>query len=226
MSIKENLLQLQKTISLCQEKYSVNQDINIIAVSKTKPVEAIEQAISAGQLVFGENKIQEAVEKIPQISHPGLQWHFIGHLQRNKVKKAVELFDVIQSVDKYDTAQEISKRCTAIDKLMPIFLQVNTTDEDQKSGVSPENLEKLVEEVKELTNIKIIGLMTIGLFTDDEDEVRKSFRLLRTLKDEMNQKYPSLEIHYLSMGMSGDYEIAIQEGATHIRVGTSIFGVR
>jgi len=215
-----------ENVKYVKDKYNISNEIHLIAVSKQKPINDILEAISAGQLDFGENRIQEAQDKIPVINHPNLKWHFIGHLQKNKAKLAVELFDVIHSIDKYDTAKEISKHCSTLNKSMQIFIQVNTTQEEQKSGVSPSNLEKLIEEIISLKHLEIIGLMTISLFTEDTNKIRGSFKLLHTLKDSMKAKFPFIPLNYLSMGMSGDYEIAIQEGATHIRLGTSIFGSR
>ena len=226
MSVRENLEKLKLNINEIKQKEEIDRDITLIAVSKQKPVEAILEAISAGQLVFGENRMQESIEKIPQIKDERVIWHFIGHLQRNKVKKAVELFDVIHSVDKEETAVEISKRCVELDKVMDIFVQVNTTGEEQKSGVDPDSLRELMKSIKSLPNLRILGLMTISLFTDDERLIRESFALLRTLRDRMRESFPDLSLDGLSMGMSGDYELAILEGASHIRVGTTIFGSR
>lgn len=224
MSIQENLTRIHENIESIKKKHHITSNITLIAVSKKKPIQDIEKAIQSGQLIFGENRVQEAETKIPLINPSGIKWHFIGHLQKNKVKKAVELFNVIHSVDKLETAYEINKRCKDIGKVMSVFVQVNTTDETQKSGVLPNALEHLLNEIKDFTNIEIIGLMTMGLFTSVENEIRKPFALLNTLKESMITRFPFLK--YLSMGMSGDYEIAIEEGATHIRVGTSIFGAR
>jgi len=222
--IKDNLREIEKNIELMRKKLNINYKITLIAVSKRKPVEDIIKALSVGQFIFGENRIQEAIDKIPQITNDKAEWHYIGHLQTNKTKKAVEIFDVIHSIDKLETALEVSKRCEKIEKVMPIFIQVNTTGEEQKSGVEPEELTQLLEDIKELPNIKIIGLMTMGPLSRDLDETRKSFQLLRQIRDDLKKDFPFIES--LSMGMSGDYEIAIEEGATHIRVGTSIFGKR
>jgi len=163
-------------------------------------------------------------QQIPHINESDIQWHFIGHLQKNKIKKAVELVDVIHSVDKAETAIEINKESQKINKIIDVFLQVNSTNEKQKSGVAPHDLMKLLESVHQLPYIKIIGLMTMSRFSGNEDEIRQSFALLRHLKDDVSRTYP--DVKYLSMGMSGDYQLAIQEGATHIRVGTAIFGTR
>ncbi len=224
MSVQDNLKRILKEID--RLKRSAEQGITLIAVSKQKPVEAIQEAIEAGQLIFGENRLQEAVEKLPAISNPNVEWHFIGHLQKNKVKKAVDLFHVIHSVDKISTAQEISKHCVRLNKTISIFVQVNTTNEPQKGGLEPDHLKGLLEELIPIPNLRILGLMTVSLFTKDQDAIRKSFSLLRSLKDRMNQELPSLNLKYLSMGMSGDYHLAIEEGATHLRIGTAIFGDR
>jgi hypothetical protein len=224
MSIQENLAFVRQNIHDLKEQLSIPYEITMIAVSKQKPVEDILEAIQAGQRVFGENRIQEAVDKIPLIPYPELEWHFIGHLQANKIKKAVELFNVIHSVDQIETAYEISKRCVEIEKKMNIFIQVNTTKESQKSGISPDRLEELIKEILSIPRLEIQGLMTLGPLTNDEKTIRSSFRLLRTLRDTLKDRYPLLR--YLSMGMSSDYGIAISESATHIRLGTTIFGTR
>lgn len=222
MSVQSNLESLKLKIESLEEKY--NRKINLIAVSKQKPLEDILEAYESGQRIFGENRIQEAVEKLPQVNKNDIEWHFIGHLQRNKVKQAVPLFDVIHSIDKYETALEVNKRCEALNKRMKVFLQVNTTGEAQKSGVEPEGLEELIKEIRPLEYLDPIGLMTMGLFTDDKDIIKKSFTSLRELRDQVQINYPYIK--ELSMGMSNDYEIAVEEGATYIRVGTSIFGKR
>ncbi|GMT50112.1 MAG: YggS family pyridoxal phosphate enzyme [bacterium] len=224
MSVQDNLIRIHKKINDLRKP--AGQDITLIAVSKQKPVEAIQEAIEAGQLIFGENRLQEAVEKLPAINNTGVEWHFIGHLQKNKVKKAVDLFHVIHSVDKISTAKEISKHCVRLDKTMSVFVQVNTTNEPQKGGVDPNHLKDLLERLIPIPNLHILGLMTISLFTKNQDQIRRPFSLLRSLKDRMNQEIPSLNLKYLSMGMSGDYELAIEEGATHLRIGTAIFGDR
>ncbi len=224
MSIQDNLTRIHNEIN--RLKKPASRDITLIAVSKQKPVEAVQEAIEAGHLVFGENRLQEAVEKISTINNPAVEWHFIGHLQKNKVKKAVELFQVIHSVDKINTAQEISKHCVRLNKTMSIFVQVNTTDEPQKGGVDPEHLKGLLEQLIIIPNLEVLGLMTISLFTKDKNKIRQSFALLGSLKERMNQEIPSLNLKCLSMGMSGDYELAIEEGATHLRIGTAIFGAR
>ncbi len=224
--IKENLKEINIKINDFKRLNNISYDIQLIAVSKQKPVEAIQNAIEWGQYVFGENRLQEAEIKIPLINNPRVQWHFIGHLQSNKIKKAVELFHVIHSVDKISTASEINKHCSNIGKIMPIFIQVNTTQEEQKSGIDPSTCEELIRKILTLKHIQIIGLMTISLFTEDNDLIRKSFQSLRQLKDRMNKEFNNLNMKYLSMGMSGDYEIALEEGATHLRLGTSIFGSR
>ncbi len=224
MSIKNKLELINQNISRLKEKLNINYDINLIAISKNKPITDVIKAINADQLIFGENKVQEAISKIPQINNGNVKWHFIGCLQKNKVKKAVELFDVIHSIDKLSTALEVNKRAKAINKIMPIFIQVNTTEEKQKLGIYPPQLEEFIKEIRDLPSIKIIGLMTISAFTEDYNRIRQSFRLLRSLRDKANSHIDSIK--YLSMGMTNDYEIAIEEGASHIRLGTSIFGER
>lgn len=224
MGIQENIKKVQEHIQTIQKRCESSHKIELIAVSKQKSIEEIKRAIEAGQKIFGENRIQEAQNKILQIQKPGVQWHAIGPIQKNKAKKAVELFDVIHSVDQYETAHLLDRYCQEKKKILPIFIQVNTTEEPQKSGVHPSSLKRILEEISSLKQLQIQGLMTLGPFTRNPIPIRKAFRLLYELKEKMRIDFAHL--HYLSMGMSMDYEIAIEEGATHIRLGTILFGKR
>jgi PLP dependent protein len=199
-------------------------NIQIIAVSKTFPVEAVQQAINEGLTLFGENKVQEAKQKIRELRGT-FSVHFIGHLQSNKASEAVRLFDVIHSIDKLSTAEKLDLEAQKIEKIQKILIQVNTSAEDTKSGISPEETIPLVKGILNLKNIDIIGLMTIGPLTDDESSIRNSFRMLKSLLSETN-KTLGTEMKELSMGMSSDYRIAIEEGATLLRIGSAIFGQR
>ncbi|MBL7994255.1 YggS family pyridoxal phosphate-dependent enzyme [bacterium] len=226
---------LQRIRDACQRSGRKPEDMQLIAVSKTYGVEEIKEALSAGICHIGENKVQEAKEKLPalqkdkSLSH--VQWHYIGHLQTNKVRQAVELFDIIHSVDSLRLAAEIDRRSYTKDKIMPVLIQVNTSREKSKYGIDPDDTLELVKQVSELKNVKIKGLMTIGALTattaNDTVKIRSYFRKLRELREFIAGKnIPNVDMDCLSMGMSNDFEIAIEEGATHLRIGTAIFGKR
>lgn len=211
------------------------EDIGIIAVTKTHPVDFIHEAFAAGLTHFGENKVQEAKEKFSHIDSSRITApitrHLIGHLQTNKVRQAVEIFDVIHSVDSIRLATEIDKRAYTKDRVMPVLIQVNTSREKSKYGIDPDETLKLIKQVAEFKNVKITGLMTIGALTastsNDPEKVRSFFKRLRELRDFIaDQKIPNVDMRELSMGMSHDFETAIEEGATMIRIGTVIFGKR
>ncbi|KAB2878262.1 YggS family pyridoxal phosphate-dependent enzyme [bacterium] len=226
---------IQRIKDACRRVGRKHEDIQLIAVSKTYGVEEIKEALNAGIHHIGENKVQEAKEKLPilqkdkSLSH--VQWHYIGHLQTNKVRQAVELFDIIHSVDSLRLAAEIDRRSYTKDKIMPVLIQVNTSREKPKYGIDPDDTLELVKQVSELKNLKIKGLMTIGALTaataNDTVKIRSYFKKLRELKEFIaDQNIPNVDMHCLSMGMSNDFEIAIEEGATHLRIGTAIFGKR
>lgn len=225
MSLTENLNSIQQRIrAACERAGRAPDSVTLLAVSKTHPPETIRAAADCGQLLFGENKIQEAKAKIPLC--PGkCRWHFIGHLQSNKVRDAVELFEMIQSVDSLSLSQEINKRCEQAAKKMPVLLEVNVAGEASKSGYQPE---KLLAELKELNNlprIEIQGLMTVPPWAPETEKARPHFRRLRELKMQC-EEILGAPLPHLSMGMSGDFEVAIEEGATLVRIGTALFGPR
>ncbi len=196
----------------------------MLAVSKTHPPETIRAAVACGQWLFGENKIQEAKAKIPLC--PGkARWQFIGHLQSNKVRDAVELFELIQGVDSLAIAQEISKRAEQAAKTMPILIEVNVAGEASKYGYAPERLRAELKELNALPRIEIQGLMAIPPFTPVPEKARPYFQKLRELKVEC-ETVLGATLPHLSMGMSGDFEVAIEEGATLVRIGTALFGER
>jgi len=220
-----NLNSIQQRIrAACERAGRATDSVTLLAVSKTHPPETIREAADCGQILFGENKIQEAKAKIPLC--PGkCRWHFIGHLQSNKVRDAVELFGMIQSVESLSLAQEINKRCEQAAKRMPVLLEVNVGGESSKSGYEPE---KLLSELKELDNlprIEIQGLMTVPPWAPEMEKARPHFRKLRQLK-ERAEAVLGAPLPHLSMGMSGDFEVAIEEGATLVRIGTALFGPR
>ncbi|MCB0833719.1 MAG: YggS family pyridoxal phosphate-dependent enzyme [Bacteroidetes bacterium] len=207
-------------------------DVQLIAVTKTHPVEVVRAALAAGIKHIGENKVQEAKDKFNMWNHERtFQLHMIGHLQTNKVRQAVELFDIIHSVDSTRLAAEIDRRAYTKDRVMPILIQVNTSREKTKHGVDPDGTFEMVKKIAEMKNIQIKGLMTIGALSasaaNDMDRVRSYFKVLKDLWDFIaGQHIPTVEMKMLSMGMTGDFEVAIEEGATHVRIGTALFGRR
>jgi pyridoxal phosphate enzyme (YggS family) len=221
----ENLNSIQQRIrAACARAGRAPESVTLLAVSKTHPPETIQAAADCGQLLFGENKIQEAKAKIPLC--PGkCRWHFIGHLQSNKVRDAVALFEMIQSVDSLGLAREINKRCEPAAKKMPVLLEVNVAGEASKFGCQPEALLAELNELNALPKIEIHGLMAIPPYTTDSERARPYFRRLRELKFDC-EKVLGAPLPHLSMGMSGDFEVAIEEGATMVRVGTALFGER
>ncbi len=203
-----------------------DENVRIMAVTKTKSIDIVEAAYSAGFRLFGENRIQEAGEKFSDF-HKDSELHIIGHLQSNKVKRAVEISSCIQSVDRLKIANLINKSCIEFSKTIEIYLEYNTSGEESKSGfTNDDDFFRTLEEIMLMDNIKIKGLMTIGPPGNDEAAIRKSFTYLRNLRDKVHSKYPEAGMTGLSMGMSGDYEIAVEEGSTLIRVGTALFGSR
>ncbi|HUA64255.1 MAG TPA: YggS family pyridoxal phosphate-dependent enzyme [Alphaproteobacteria bacterium] len=225
MSFAENLAAIQQRIQeACGRAGRDAQSIMLLAVSKTQPAELIDEAVRGGQIFFGENKVQEAKAKIPAC--PGrARWHFIGHLQSNKARDAVNLFEMIQCVDSLDLAREISKRCEQASKEMPVLLEVNVAGESSKFGYKPERLLAELKELNSLPRIAVQGLMTIPPFATNPEKARPHFRRLRELKAQCGEML-GLPLPHLSMGMSGDFEIAVEEGATIVRIGTALFGQR
>lgn len=215
MAIRENLAAVEARIAAaCARAGRKRSDVTLVAVSKTFPAAFVEEAIAAGATDIGENRVQEARDKKPDV-RGSARWHLIGHLQSNKAKDAVRLFDVIQTVDSVALAQKISKAATSP---IEVLIEVNIGNEPQKAGVLPADVDALVREIAQLQNISVRGLMTIPP-VGTPDESRKFFRDLRTLRDRAGLKE-------LSMGMSEDFEVAIEEGATIVRVGRAIFGER
>lgn len=204
-------------------------DVLVLAVSKTNPIESIIDAMSIGISHFGENYAQELRDKQQEIINRQAtqpKWHFIGHLQTNKVKYIAPYVEMIHSVDSLKLAQEISKEARKNNRKIDILLQVNTSAEESKSGCTPNEIFELAEKVFQLDSINIRGLMTIGSFADDANIALSEFRLLRSLRDKLQTLHPNQHLPHLSMGMTNDFEVAIREGATIVRVGTAIFGSR
>ena len=204
------------------------KEVKLLMATKTVSADRIKIALQTGQTLIAENKVQEVKEKYEDLKNIPHTSHFIGHLQTNKIKDILKYgVQCVQSVDRLDLAEKLHQKLLAEEREMDILIQVNTSNEESKFGVSPENTLDLVKEISTLSTLKIKGLMTIGLFSSDEERVRTCFQLLKNLQQKItNLNLPNVEMKELSMGMSGDLEIAIQEGATIVRVGTAIFGER
>ena len=201
--------------------------IRLVTVSKTQPSERVREAIGAGATILGENYIQEARDKIAALAQEKASWHFIGHLQRNKAKYAVPLFDLIHSVDSLRLAKELDKQARKIDKVQEILVQVNISGEETKSGIDEKGCLELIRSIADLKQVRIRGLMTMPPFFDQPDRARPYFSALRELSERIQAAaIPDVAMPELSMGMTGDFEAAIREGATLVRIGTAIFGER
>jgi hypothetical protein len=216
MSVKDNLTKI---------KSELTEGVTLVAVSKTKPNEDILEAYEAGQRIFGENKVQEMVQKWEDLPKD-IEWHMIGHVQRNKVKYMAGFVSLIHGVDSPRLLKEINKQAKKHDRVIPCLLQMHIAEEDTKFGLDQNELFQLIESdaFQAMENIKIVGLMGMATFTDDENQVHREFIQLKSIFDELKTKLNDIAI--LSMGMSGDYKIAIEEGSNMVRIGSSIFGAR
>ena len=216
MSIEKNLKRI---------KEGLPDHVTLVAVSKTKPNSEIMEAYNAGHYVFGENKVQEMVQKWQELPKD-IEWHMIGHVQRNKVKYMAEFVSLIHGVDSFRLLKEINKQASKHSRIIDCLLQIHIAMEDTKFGLDETELQEIIlsEEFKELENIRIVGLMGMATFTDNQDLIKKEFNGLKKLFDDLKNLVPDISI--LSMGMSADYEIAIEEGSTMVRIGSSIFGAR
>jgi len=226
--IADNLATVKERMAEAARKSGREPDaVRLVAVSKTVPIERIVEASEMDGCVFGENKVQEARDKIESLGTEAYHWHFIGHLQRNKVKYIPGLFELIHSVDNSELAEEIHQHSLKHDLVTPVLIQVNVSGESSKSGVLPSKLEELLDMLISLNGISVRGLMTIPPFDPDPEKSRKHFAALRNLRDRMRKvNIENIVMDELSMGMSNDFEVAIEEGATWVRVGTAIFGDR
>lgn len=225
--IRQNLVAINDKIQIAASKAgSVISEITLVAVTKTVAVEKIQLAIEAGVKFIGENRLQEALEKYLSIGNR-VQWHFIGHLQTNKVNKALDIFSMIQSVDSLHLAKEIEKRASQVNKIIPILIEVNTSGEQTKFGVQPSHLIDLIKDILNLPHLKLSGLMTMGpgLAIKDKEKSRPCFRILYELRTKAEREF-GIKMPYLSMGMSSDFEVGIEEGSNMVRIGTAIFGSR
>lgn len=227
MMLKENLNQVEKKIAeACERAGRSRDEVTLIAVSKTKPVSMLSEVYDEGVRDFGENKVQEIQEKYDQLPND-IRWHMIGHLQRNKVKYVIDKVCLIHSVDSYRLAEEINIQAKKKNLVVPILVEVNIAEEESKFGITAEDAIALVEQIAELENVRIRGLMTIAPMVEDPEENRQYFRGIRQLSvDIKNKNIDNVSMDILSMGMTGDYTVAIEEGATMVRVGTGIFGAR
>ncbi|WP_276167104.1 YggS family pyridoxal phosphate-dependent enzyme [Zobellia alginiliquefaciens] len=214
--IKDNLLEIKNTLP---------EDVTLVAVSKTKPDEDLMEAYDAGQRIFGENKVQEMVGKWERLPKD-IKWHMIGHLQRNKVKYMAEFVDLVHGVDSYRLLSEINKRAKQHNRTIDCLLQIHIAEEDTKFGLNKNELIAILksDEYLQLKSINVVGLMGMATFTENEEQVRREFQQLKSIFDSIKPENPQIKI--LSMGMSGDYRIAIEEGSTMVRIGSSIFGNR
>lgn len=225
--LQDNLIQVEHNIEeACRRAGRDRSEVTLIAVSKTKPVETLQEAYDLGVRVFGENKVQEMADKY-EVLPKDIRWHLIGHLQRNKVKYIIDKAVLIHSVDSLRLAQTIEKEAKKHNLTAHILIEVNVAREESKFGIFPEDLEALVDEIAKLPHIQVDGLMTIAPFVPDPEENRPVFRELRKLSVDISaKKVDNVNMSVLSMGMTNDYQVAIEEGATMVRVGTGIFGAR
>jgi pyridoxal phosphate enzyme (YggS family) len=200
--------------------------VELVAAAKTRTAAEITAAIDAGVKIIGENYVQEAADAFATVG-PRARWHFIGHLQTNKVKRAAEVFDLIETVDSVGLAREIDKRSAAISKVMPVLIEVNSGREPQKFGVLPENVEPIIRAVAAFKNVRVAGLMTMGPFAGNPEDSRPYFKETKKVWDALRAlSIPGVEMRHLSMGMTNSYRVAIEEGANMVRIGTAIFGPR
>lgn len=226
MSIRKNLERIKEKIRVKSELVGRDpQEITLVAVTKTVKADRIEEAIAAGVNIIGESRIQEAKEKYRKVESR-IIWHLVGHLQRNKAKDAVKIFDLIHSVDNAELAKEIDKQAKKIGKIQKILVEANVSGEESKYGLNPEGVITFLQEVSGLPNIKVEGLMTMAPFYENPEDCRPCFRKLRELREEVKAKnIKNVEMTYLSIGMSNDFEVAIEEGSNMVRIGRAIFGL-
>jgi len=225
--IADNVARLKERMAAACDRASVPRDaVRLVAVTKNIPVEAIREAVDAGVTSIGENRVQEAWSKFSDIGR-AVEWHMVGHLQTNKAARAAELFDVVHSVDGFKVAEALGRHAAGLGRDLEVLVQVNTSGEDTKSGVAPQEAVRLVEDLSRLAGVRVRGLMTIGPFRPNPEEARPSFHTLRRIFEKIDALgIDGVDLKWLSMGMSGDFEVAIEEGANLIRVGTAIFGPR
>lgn len=219
----------QRIAAACARAGRAETEVQLVAVSKTVSAERVQEAVTAGITIFGENRVQEAEAKIAQLANlrGKLEWHLIGHLQSNKARKAIALFDVVQSVDNENLAVRLNRLAEESGKRLPVFIEVKLDTEASKAGIAPNEALALIEKVSQLSSLELKGLMTVPPFLENPEDVRPFFRRLRNLRDEaVRSGIVDVSFTHLSMGMSHDFEVAIEEGATLVRIGTALFGSR
>lgn len=230
MGVKENLAEIKNEIDSISKKCGRLDKVKLLAVSKFHPASAVLEAARAGQILFGENRVQEASRKFDEVSKqfPNAQFHIIGQLQRNKVKEAVRIATCIESVDRIELLDEIEKRCGEIGKEIEILFEYHTGEESKSGFESEEEIRAALKNFADgkYPHVNPRGFMTMAPFTEDENAIRASFKKLRALRDSLQGEFPRFDLRELSMGMSGDFKIAIEEGSTMVRIGTAIFGAR
>jgi len=220
--IAHNLDEITRRIAAATERSGRSpDDVTLVCVTKHRSLDEIRAALDWGVSVLAENRIQEAAHKIPELPHTVI-WHLIGHLQRNKVKQAIELFDMIHAVDSMRLAEEIEKRAAMAQEIVPVLIEVNVSGEEAKFGATPEEVSELAQMMDRMPNVDLGGLMTMAPFVDDAEQVRGVFSALRELRDRIQDEY-GIALPALSMGMTQDYEVAIEEGATMVRIGSAVF---
>lgn len=224
-TLQSRLRQIRERIASAAERSGREaRAVTLLAVSKRVPAARLQEAVGAGQLLFGENYLQEAADKIAAL--PGVGWHFIGGIQSNKASQIAELFQVVETVDRLKVAQALEHQLVRLDKIMPVYAQVNIGREPQKSGVLPERIDELIAGITQCPHLRLAGLMAMPPYQPDPEASRPFFRQLKELADDLRQRGVVSQPLGLSMGMSADYEVAIEEGATLVRVGTALFGER
>jgi len=225
--LKQNIQQIRARIKAAAERSGRHpEDIHLIAVSKNFSAEVVQEAVDNGIVLLGENRVQEAKSKI-ELVKGNVKWHLIGHLQTNKVKDAIRMFSMIQSLDSYHLAEEIQKRAEQAEKVIEVLVQVNIGREATKYGIDPDDTENFIRKIALFQNIKVMGLMAIAPFKENPEDVRMYFRHLYNIFENIKQlSIKNVKMEYLSMGMTNDFEVAIEEGANMVRIGTGIFGTR
>lgn len=222
--ISENLKAVTKRIEdACKRAKRDPKEITFVCVTKEASLNDIIEAINSGATDIGESRVKDALIKYNSLNKENITWHMIGHLQRNKVKDAIKLFDLIHSVDSLKLAKEINKEAVKQKKLVDILIEVNTSGERSKFGVAPDKTHVLIEEITALSNIRSLGLMTMAPMVDKADKARPCYRMLKKIFDEINKIMPAVKLEYLSMGMTQDFEVAIEEGANIVRIGRAVF---
>lgn len=225
--LEGRLREVQEEIAQAAARAGRSGDVRLVAVTKTFPADVVRAAYEAGQRLFGENRVQEAVAKAPLLAElEGIEWHLIGHLQTNKARQAAELFDMIESVDSVRLATALDERAGRRGIVLPMLLEVNVAREEAKSGFDPDTLLQAVGELAQLSHLQLRGLMTVAPLAADPEDVRPVFRRLRELRDTLREQRSLDGFDELSMGMSGDYRVAIEEGSTLVRIGRALFGER